>query len=471
MRWNMIVLFCVFAGSLFCIFSSVSIAAETPGDEIERLRKELKRITREQDRNKADLEDIKKLLKLRENQTKSESNVGDAELEALRQAARDDLGEDAAGQLTDNANENFSSKGLSLQALNPEISITGDLLASYHSQAGVRERWDTSFRTLGLHFSGYLDPYTHFKAAVPVGENGAALGEAYMTRFGLLEGVNLTLGKFRQQFGVINRWHKHGLDQIDFPLPLKAIFGPGGLNQTGLSLDWRMPELLGSSQNLTIQITNPDNGVLFSDDAFGTPVFLGHYRMYRDLSKDLYVELGASALIGWNDEWEVDRGLGTETIHKTRSTRVYGLDLVVLWEPAAKMRYRNIEWRSELYLLDREIECPDGSGHDTINSWGFYSYLQAKVTRTLDLGVRYDYFQPQQKDYAAVTGLELSPLAVTADDQYQWQISPYITWHQSPFVKYRLQWDHAEGFMDEEPQDRIGFQVIFAIGPHKHERY
>ena len=61
--------------------------------------------------------------------------------------------------------------------------------------------------------------------------------------------------------------------------------------------------------------------------------------------------------------------------------------------------------------------------------------------------------------------------AVVADDQYQWQLSPYLTWHQSPFIRYRIEWDHSEGFMDEEPQNRIWFQIIFAIGPHKHERY
>ncbi len=470
-----IVLPALICGACFLVSAPSAIGGEQPGSaprdkEVARLRAELEKLRTQQEKNRAELEALQKRLGAGA-KPPAPAETGDEDLEALRRAARKQTGTTPAENKPAAKPSVFKSMGLSLQALNPEISVTGDMLTFYRRQDGVRERWDADFRGLGIHFEGYLDPYTHFKAAVPVNENGTALGEAYLTRYGLLPGVSLTAGKFRQQFGVVNRWHKHGLDQVDFPVPLRAIFGDGGLNQTGFSADWAMPALLGASQALTLQVTNPDNGRLFSEDEFGTPTLLGHYKIYRDLSKDLYVELGTTALVGWNDEWEVNSGAGVETLHRTHPTGVFGLDLAFLWEPTGRMRYRNIEWRSELYLLARELEAPDDSGDDTLNSWGFFTYLQAKVTRTLDIGVRYDYYQPDNKLYAEVPGLELSPLAVADDDQYQWQIAPYITWHQSPFVKYRLQWDHSEGFMDAEPQNRIWFQIVFAIGPHKHERY
>ena len=74
----------------------------------------------------------------------------------------------------------FAAKGLSLQALNPEISVTGDMLATYRNQEGTQQHSDIRFRTLGLHLESYLDPYTRFKAAIPVSGGGAELGEAYM---------------------------------------------------------------------------------------------------------------------------------------------------------------------------------------------------------------------------------------------------------------------------------------------------
>jgi len=366
----------------------------------------------------------------------------------------------------------FKSGGLSLQALNPEISVTGDMITFYRDQKGTRERSDFDFRTLGIHIESYLDPYTRFKAAVPVTESFAKLGEAYMTRFGLLPDVNLTLGKFRQQFGVVNRWHKHGLDQVDFPLALRSIFGDGGLNQSGVSVDWAMPSIRETAQELTLQVTNGENQRLFDENSRNTPSVLLHYKNYRDVSKDTYVEWGLTGLVGWNDEWQVVSGGGTWRTERDRlETWVLGGDFTVLWEPTERMRYRNLEWRSELYYLNRDILDPYDLSKDTVNAWGAYSYVQTKLTRTWDVGVRFDYYEPDSKDYAGLSEIALAPLAVEDSEAYRWQLGPYVTWFQSPFVKFRLEYNHADGEGMEASEDVVFFQMIFSAGPHKHERY
>ena len=113
-----------------------------------------------------------------------------AELEAVQGPQ-----EEAAVETT-----SFRSGGLSLQSLNPEISITGDFIATYRTGDAVTEDFDFNFRGLGIHFESYLDPYSKIKAAVPINKEGAELGEAYFTRFGIIKNTNITLGKFRQQF-------------------------------------------------------------------------------------------------------------------------------------------------------------------------------------------------------------------------------------------------------------------------------
>ena len=359
----------------------------------------------------------------------------------------------------------FKQAGLALQKLNPEISITGDIVNTYAAD-NYANRFNFNFRNLGIHFEAYMDPYTRFKAAIPVTTSTAKIGEAYFTRYGVMNNVNLTMGKFRQQFGVVNRWHKHALDQVDFPLALRQIFGSGGLNQTGVSLDWAMPPLGNSSQELVFQVTNGENDRLFSGNVIGIPSMLAHYKNYRNLSRDVYMEFGLTGLVGWNREWDVSSGSTTITKEDSKHTAVYGADLSFLWEPADNMRYRNLEWRSELYWLNRDILAPDNSGADVLNSWGAYTYLQSRVSRTLDIGTRFDFYKPDTKTYAGT----LSPLAYT-EDTHQWQISPYITWHQSPFVKFRLEYNHLESKHLEKPEDRIMLQAVFAIGPHKHERY
>jgi len=284
------------------------------------------------------------------------------ELTALRELAKAKATEEVIAE-KELEETTFKSRGLGLQALNPEISVTGDFLFSSRQDTTSDESSDFEFRTLGVHIESWLDPYTRFKAAIPVTESETKLGEGYITLYDIADDLNLTLGKFRQQFGVVNRWHKHGLDQVDFPLALRQIFGNGGLNQSGISLDWLMPPSGNASQQLTFQVTDGSNDRLFGGNTSNRPSLLAHYKNYRDISKDTYLEYGLTGLVGWNDQWEV--GSSTTTQDSREMTTVLGADLTVLWEPTEKMRYRNVEWRSEAYWLNKDILAPDGSGEDT----------------------------------------------------------------------------------------------------------
>jgi hypothetical protein len=390
------------------------------------------------------------------------------ELQKLRERAQKAISDKKDDQVKEEEIV-FKSGGLSLQSLNPELSVTGDMFGQYQYLKGQQNGPQFIFRGLGLHFESYLDPFSKFKAAVPVSTDGVELGEAYFTHFGLLPGFTVTFGKFRQQFGVINRWHKHGLDQLDFPLPLRMIFGDGGLNQIGISSEWVLPFSRDISHDLIIQVTNGENGRLFGGNILSIPSVLGHYKVFRDITKSTYMELGITGLFGWNDKWDVISGDSTIVKDETLGTRVYGLDFVVLWEPTNRMRYRNIEWRTELYLLDRDLLDPAAGSQSTLNAYGGYSYLQTKLSRTLDLGFRFDYYKPDQTD--PLSADILSSFANSDGKAHRWQMSPYLTWYQSPFVRFRVEYDYCDGKAMGQAENSITVQAIFAAGPHKHERY
>ena len=396
--------------------------------------------------------------------------------EALLRAAQDEIAASEANGETEDVT--FTSGALGLQALNPEISITGDLLGSYHEGAQVEKSSDFKVRGLGIHFESYLDPYTRFKAAVSANDDTTKLGEAYLTRFGVLPDLNVTLGKFRQDFGVVNRWHKHALDQVDFPLPLRMIFGGGGLNQSGISLNWQVPFFKDLSQEVIFQITDGGNKRVFGENEDNFPSFLARLKNYHDISKSTYIELGLSALAGRNDTWQINDadGVGdSDAVLRVEErdlwANVLGADLTLFWEPVDRMRYRNVTWRSEAYWLNKDILSPDASGKDTISAWGAYSYVESKVSRTFYLGVRGDYFRPDTKNYAGVAAEALMPLVVAESNSYRWQLAPYLTWHQSPFVHFRIEYNHLSGNNTGADEDIFWFQTIFAAGPHKHERY
>ena len=456
---------------MLCFFMLPVKAAAAKDEEVERLNDKISELQRQlieiQQRHESEINSLKQ--QLAELAAEAGKREAEDELAALRESAKAEASRAAEAEEEEAEEVAFKSGGLGLQALNPEISVTGDFLFSTRQDSTSDESSDFNFRTLGIHIESWLDPYTHFKSAVGVHESETELGEAYATLYNFSDDINFTFGKFRQQFGVVNRWHKHGLDQVDFPLALREIFGGGGLNQSGLSFDWLMAPVGESSQQLTFQVTDGSNGRLFGGNERNRPSLLAHYKNYRDISKDTYMEWGLTGLLGWNDEWDISGG---STQNSSKELFVLGADFSVLWEPAEKMRHRNIEWRSEAYWLNKELLAPDGSGGDTINAWGAYSYIQTKVSRTMDIGIRGDYFVPDTKSYANISSdLSLSPLAVTSDDAYVWQVSPYITLWQSPFVKLRAQYDYSNGKGIENAEHVLWLQGIFSVGPHKHERY
>ncbi len=360
----------------------------------------------------------------------------------------------------------FKAKGLGLQKLNPELSVAGDMVNwwALDRERDEGARSDFTLRVLDIHLQSYLDPYTRFKGAVEVHTDGTELGEAYVTRFGIARGTSLTLGKFRLQLGMVNRWHKHSLDQSDFPLALRRLAGEGGLNQTGFSLERHVSAGGGGVHNFFIQLTDAENPRLFDSNTRNVPSILCRYSYYKDVDEARYLEVGLNLLDGRNDEWNTSGGTTKRELH----TRLFCLDLTYDYEPQRAMRRSRTTWRSELYLLKKKILTP-AAVEDEIETFGFYSYLQRRYSRTHEMGIRYDYYRPDSKSYA-VDGGPFFPLATNRPGASEWAVTPYLTIMQSPFVKYRLEFSHLESDLYGE-EDRLVFQVIFAAGPHKHERY
>ncbi len=456
--------------------SSMGLAEnnETENPELAELKKQILELKRQMNemklKHETEINAIKEeISKLGQAVPVPEEAKAEDELARLRELAESMAGEKKVQKAPEETVYKFG--GLSLQQLNPEISVSGDFVGHYRHQGETRKRTDAEIRGLELNFQSYLDPFSRIKATTHISDAGVDLEEAYLTHFTVLENATLDLGRFRQQFGVVNRWHEDALDQVQYPLALRRIFGDGGLYQTGASIEWTLPKWGQAYQGLTFQVTNTENERLFGSDTLGNPSLLFHYKNYRDLSRDTYLEFGLTGLFGWNDEWNVLKGSTLENEHDTLGTQVFGADLSILWEPADRALYRNVEWRSEVYFLNRDILASDNSGRDNLNAWGAYSYLQSKVARNLDIGIRADYYKPDSKDYANTAGASVVPLAYTAKNAERWQICPYVTWWQSEWVKLRCEYDYAFGRGTEGTEHVLWLQAIFSAGPHKHERY
>ena len=379
------------------------------------------------------------------------------EIEKLRREAglAIDQAEKNTGQELPRLDTNtvFSSGNRALQALNPEVSVVADVggrlkMIDFNTDT-LGDDSQFYFRVLGLHFQANLDPFSFFKAAIEFHVGEVELGEAYATWTNVLPGLNLTLGKFRQQFGVIQRWHAHSLDQFDFPLAITTILGPEGLNQIGMSLEWIAPALWADDQRLVLQITNSSNDHLFNGQQFGVPSVLLHWNQYYDLTESAYMEFGLTGMYGTNNRRNLLDDDGNRQDESWRTTTLGGADLTLSWAPLHNERYKHLTWRSEFYWVGKETD----EGY--LAAGGGYSYIDAGLSETLAIGLRGDLTQPY---------------AVDNNGQWIWQAVAYLTWWESPWVKTRFQYAHKDGD-NILPEDLFIVQVVFAAGPHKHDRY
>ncbi|MHB2150706.1 hypothetical protein ACX8XP_16760 [Calditrichota bacterium LG25] len=402
-----------------------------------------------QDISKNTVDSLKQqLLQLQEQINRLEQKQAQTELEQLKQQAW----QQATSTAEKPEQKNFKSGQRSLQALNPEISVTGDAyLQGVLNEDGFTEshRSGAYFRVIGLHIQSNLDPFSLTKIALEVTPEGIELGEAYVTWPNALKNISLTAGKFRQQFGVLNRWHAHGLDQFEFPLALTTILGEEGLNQIGFSAEWLMPAWWAHASALTMQITNGQNDHLFAGSLFSFPAVLTHLKNYYDVNPAAYLEIGITGMVGENNL----RGFqdGQRIDEKQRLTRLAGLDVTLLWEPLNKAHYHSFLWRSELYYADKQLSL-----NQNISALGGYSYAEFRFNEWLHAGLRLDYTQP---------------FTIDNDGKYIYQVVPYITWWQSHWVRLRLQYNYSDGNVPLQTRHLIRLQLTWAAGPHKHERY
>jgi hypothetical protein len=419
-------------------------------DRLNELERALRSMKKEQDRLHKRVDELE-----RKNQ-EQETQLIQLQAEAEAATAGEVAGQ--ADEETELKEQVFRGGQRALQGLNPEISVVGDVYAlGIVNNGGYAAEGDRSgfiFRMIGLHFQSDLDPFSFTKITVGITPDGVGLGEAYMTWTGLLPGVSLTAGKFRQEFGVVNRWHLPGLDQHDWPLAMREILGPAGLNQVGLSLDWLMPRLWAHTNHLVLQVTNGDNDRLFAGKFFSIPAALLRVKSYYDLTEATYFELGLTGMVGWNNARGKADDAGELQDEPWRPTWLWGADWTLAWEPLKQAKYRNLVLRGELYGARKELS--EGAVQQAV---GLYQAAQMKVSRRLELGLRFDWSMPFAEDNE---GQQI----------FAWQ--PYLTWWQSPWVRLRLHYVYSNSDARPEGQQndhRVILQGTFAAGPHKHERY
>ena len=353
----------------------------------------------------------------------------------------------------------FVGRQRSQQELNPEITITGDVFAL----ADFDDPDANNFvpREFELSLQSPLDPYSLAKIFIgyhlpggeivpfgagvaegtgeaPAAEDGhegeVAVEEGYLLWTGLGRGTSVTLGRFRQDFGTLNRWHPHALPGQALPLPYLAFFGEEGLAQSGLGIHWLAPWTGFGTWEVWTQATVSEDETLFGD-ARNLSV-LGRVNAFWDLSRSTYFEVGASGITG--PDMQGDDAFGT---------RVAGVDFTLSWRPPERSRYREATLRGGVVHGRLAPEGPDPG-----DAWGGFAIGEYRLDQRWILGARTEYTENPR-----------------APSQSAWLAAPTLTWWQSEWVRLRAEFDYLD--RPDGIQKLLLLQATFAMGPHKHENY
>lgn len=375
-----------------------------------------------------------------------------AKLRAAAQAAADKGGGAPPPAPHETQAKEFVGRQRSLQAMNPEISLTGDLFAQV--QKGAADKDNFFPREFELSIVSNLDPYSRAKAFIskhqPGGEitpfedggheeegGGFSVEEGYVEWVSLPGGLGLKLGHFYQQFGQLNRWHSHAYPFQSRALPALALIGEEPLAQTGASVRWLVPSGHLGTYTLTGEVTRSENQNLFGN--WNGPSTLANINGFYVLSPAWDLDLSLSWVNGsYEDETNLfDRNL-------------YGAEMSLTWRPPARSLYRGLNIRAGSMILDGLVN--DSGEHVTDQAKGWFVLAETRLGQRWYAGGRYDWTEnPHNPDETA------------------WLISPTLTWWQSEFVRIRGEYD-LMGRGDQRP-GRFLLQVTFAMGPHKHETY
>lgn len=338
--------------------------------------------------------------------------------------------------------------------MNPAISVAGVAFAGGTSRnetaAGFPDdmRSGITLQEIELRASAIVDPYFRADVALTGNTEGIEFEEAYLTTLEIPR-VTLRVGQMRATVGRHNLLHTHAFPFITAPLPWRALMGPEGLTDPGVSADVLLP--LPFYTELTVQAfagewlpfegSIADNPRTMRDESVPDLrhdrdlAYVGHLKTLFDLSDSTTLELGASYVGGRN-------GFGG-------MTNVVAGDVTVKWKPIEAERYEGFEWTTEYVWIDRG---------------------RAPTDRTRGGGYTAVRYQFAQRWWVQARGAMLG--LPRGDDPRTYRGEALVAFVPSEFSAIRLQ--YALERADEHDADFIHelfAQVVFSIGPHPAHAY
>lgn len=310
------------------------------------------------------------------------------------------------------------------------LSANGLFLAGYTKKevpdGAATGRTGLFAHQLEVHASASVDSSTAAQVTVAFpGDRGAQVTEAFVTTR-LSEGLSLRAGRFYVDYGIHNSLRVHQYPFLDPPLVLERFFGPNGLDEVGLGLDWQLPtpwEARGS-----LQILNGDNR-LWVNPTDEDLLYAARLATRWDVVRQVELQAGGSWAGGRNP---------TE-----RWTHTTAVDMALSWEESGDGG-RAATWQSEYIYARQDLRV------ETRKQGGLSSFLEYQSAGRWLARARYDYY-----------GVPDDP-ALGWEDRF----SVLLGLKRNPRFPLRFQYSRWRVDRDRRGYNQYHLQLNFSIGPH-----
>jgi len=316
-------------------------------------------------------------------------------------------------------------------SVNPDISVIGTLAASHTDHTSTFNASDLEFA-----ISGYVNPFARADIYIhkALDDHPFELEEAVLSiERGLPLGTALRLGKFRPDFGAINRQHKHLFPHIDMPEPVSHLLGDHQWSSGGLESSWLLPlnwynkiSVSLMEQGITPDAHTHDEEAEEHDDS-GSALAL-RYVTFLELGTTMQLQLGLSQY--------------QSVEHAGENLQV--VDVKYKWRPD---KYRSLTWQTEVFRKQAEEGSEDHEDHEPAVTAG-YSLLDYQFSQKWNAGLILDYSSHIDAEGYRSAGafMGFSPVEETT------------------VLRLLLkQSRHGE----EEAHTLIEAQITWSLGPHK----
>jgi hypothetical protein len=254
-----------------------------------------------------------------------------------------------------------------------------------HHHAEVENGFNLRHVELGL--SAAVDPYFRAYSTLAIEDGNSEIEEAVIQTTSLPFSLTLSGGKFFSGIGRINRQHSHEWDFFDLPLVYELLFGPHGLQETGIQLTWLAPTpyyfLLG------VEGLNGENEKLFQNvetdelsERNGPRLWTGFVKFGPDLGDRHAMQIGVSLAYGKHQEVHDGNSDNTNDHWLDGETTLWGVDVVYKYNSGRAHGQGDVVVQAEYFNRLKDLEVmqhdlvPEFTGREKEEHQDGY-YIQA----------------------------------------------------------------------------------------------